>query len=209
VSLPGCLSVAVALCLAASNPAFTQTPATPSVSLGGTLQADYERVTVDAATRDRAFFRRLLLAVHIVATEDWTGEIQIDAAQSVLGDRLLVRDAYVRYVGLADRGLTITVGNQKMPFSRSALAPSGRRGLIERPVPGERPFGAPGRAIAVQMEGRHEEQRLLWAAALASALHGPDVLEIRVDGLADSRETWNDGILGAGRFEWHPLGPTR
>jgi hypothetical protein len=165
-------------------------------------------VAAGDVSRDRVFFRRLLLAVHVNEIADWIGEIQFDAASSILGDRLTVRDAYLRYIGFANRGLTVTIGNQKMPFSRSALAPSTRRGLIERSATGERPFGAPGRAIAVQVEGRHHSQRIQWATALASALHAPDVFEIRIDGLPDARDTWNEGVLAAGRIEWHPLGPT-
>jgi hypothetical protein len=121
---------------------------------------------------------------------------------------VVVRDAYLRYLGWTPRGLTVTIGNQKLPFSRAALISASRRGLIERTAPGERPFGTPGRALAVQIEGRHRSQHVQWAAALASALHGPDVAEIRIDGLAESKDTWNEGILGGGRVEWHPLGNT-
>jgi hypothetical protein len=130
-------------------------------------------------------------------------------APSVEGDRVVVRDAYLRYLGWTPRGLTVTIGNQKMPFSRTALVSATRRGLIERSAPGERAFGAPGRALAVQMEGRHQDQRVQWAAALASMLHAPNAAEIRLDGLPESRDTWNEGVLGAGRVEWHPLGNMR
>jgi len=176
------------------------------VTLTGVLQADYEAVTAAGNTRDRAFFRRLQLGVQIVAGKDWVGNIQLDAAQSVVGDRLIVRDAYLRYLGWAPHGLTVTIGNQKLPYSRAALVSASRRGFVERNAPGERPYGTPGRALAVQIEGRHGNQRVQWAGAIASALHGPDVAEIRIDGLPESRETWNEGVLGAGRVEWHPLG---
>ena len=208
----GRLTAAAALsALALVSPAVAQTPATPatpSVTIGGVIQADYEAVTVADTTRDRAFFRRLMLTVQVVATKDWTGQLQIDVAPSVQGDRVVVRDAYLRYLGWTAQGLTVTIGNQKLPFSRAALISASRRGLIERGAPGERPYGTPGRALAVQIDGRHQDQHVQWAAALASALHGPDVLEIRLDGLPESRETWNEGVLGAGRVEWHPLGNT-
>ena len=178
------------------------------MTVGGVIQADYEAATAADVTRDRAFFRRLMLIVQVVATKDWVGMMQIDAAAATLGDRVIVRDAYLRYLGWGARGLTVTIGNQKMPFSRFALTSATRRGLIERTAPGERPFGTPGRALAVQIEGRHRDQKVQWAAALASMLHGPDVAEIRFDGLAESRDTWNEGVLGGGRVEWHPLGNT-
>ena len=214
MSLAGRTAAAAAVCsaLVCVSPAGAQTSpppsTTPSVTVGGVIQADYETVTVADATRDRAFFRRLMLVVQIVATKDWTGQLQIDVAPSVLGDRVVVRDAYLRYLGWTPQGLTVTIGNQKLPFSRAALISASRRGLIERGAPGERPYGTPGRALAVQIEGRHHDQHVQWAAAVASALHGPDVAEIRIDGLAESRETWNEGVLGAGRVEWHPLGNT-
>ena len=213
MSLAGRTAAVAALfsALVCVSPAGAQTPppsTTPSVTVGGVIQADYEAVTIADATRDRAFFRRLMLVVQIVATKDWTGQMQIDVAPSVLGDRVVVRDAYLRYLGWTPQGLTVTIGNQKLPFSRAALISASRRGLIERGAPGERPYGTPGRALAVQIEGRHQDQHVQWAAAVASALHGPDVAEIRIDGLAESRETWNEGVLGAGRVEWHPLGNT-
>jgi hypothetical protein len=37
--------------------------------------------------------------VQVVAAKDWTGQIQIDAASSLLGDRVIVRDPYLRYLG--------------------------------------------------------------------------------------------------------------
>jgi phosphate-selective porin OprO and OprP len=209
VSFPGRYAVAAvvtALSVASGVLQAQAPPTTPSVTVGGVMQADYELVTAGDQTRDRAFFRRLLLMVQVVATKDWAGQIQFDAAPAVSGERLVVRDAYLRYLGWTDRGLTVTMGNQKMPFSRAALVSASRRGLIERGAPGERPFGAPGRALAVQIEGRHRDQRVQWAAAVASALHSPDVAEIRIDGLAEARETWNEGVLGSGRVEWHPLG---
>jgi phosphate-selective porin OprO/OprP len=178
------------------------------VRLGAYVQTQYDRVTLENTTADRVFFRRLVVSLQGNVIDDWSGETEVDFALAALGDRVIVKDAYLRYTGFDAQGLTITVGNQKMPFSRSVLAPSSRRGLVERPFTGERSFGAVGRAIAVQVEGRHAQHHIQWAAALASALHAPDALEIRIDGLADSRATWNEGVLTVGRFEWHPLGPT-
>ena len=104
--------------LACVSPAGAQTPppsTTPSVTVGGVIQADYEAVTIADATRDRAFFRRLMLVVQIVATKDWTGQMQIDVAPSVLGDRVVVRDAYLRYLGWTPQGLTVTIATRSSP----------------------------------------------------------------------------------------------
>jgi phosphate-selective porin OprO and OprP len=209
VTFPTRFSAGAALALAFScSPALAQPSPAPDVQLGAYVQVQYDRITIEELTADRVFFRRLVASLQGNVTDDWSGEVEVDLALAVQGDRVIVKDAYLRYSGFRAQGLTLTVGNQKMPFSRSVLAPSSRRGLIERPFTGERPFGAVGRAIAVQVEGRHSAQRIQWAAALASALHAPDAFEIRIDGLADSRATWNEGVLSVGRFEWHPRGPT-
>ena len=207
MTFPARFSAGAALVLAFSSPALAQSSPAP-VRLSAYVQAQYDRVTVESSTADRVFFRRLVVSLQGGVTDDWSGEVEVDFAAAVLGDRVIVKDAFLRYTGFDAQGLTITIGNQKMPFSRSVLAPSSRRGLVERPFTGERAFGAVGRAIAVQVEGRHAERHVQWAAALASALHAPDALEIRIDGLADSRATWNEGVLTVGRFEWQPLGPT-
>jgi phosphate-selective porin OprO and OprP len=206
VSFPGRFAVAAALAAACFVSPVHGQGAAPPLTFTGVVQADYEVLSNADNTRDRAFFRRLQLGVQVVATKDWVGNVQLDASQTVVGDRLIVRDAYLRYLGWTPQGLIVTIGNQKLPYSRAALVSATRRGFIERNAPGERPYGTPGRALAIQIEGRHRDQHVQWAGAIASALHGPDVAEVRIDGLAESRETWNEGFLGAGRVEWHPLG---
>jgi hypothetical protein len=189
------------------NPLYAQSPS-PPVTVSGLVQADYTVASSGATMRDRAYFRRLQFGLHVTPAEDWLGTMQVDVAPSTLGDRVIVRDAYVRYLGWSESGLTFTLGNQKPPFARGSLSSAARRGLIERPATGERLFGSPGRVLGAQIEGRHRDQHLQWAAAVAASYHAPDVFEIRLDGISESRDTWNEGVLSAGRFEWHPRGNT-
>jgi hypothetical protein len=142
----------------------------------------------------------------MILNDKWAGEIQVDFGPIALGERLIIRDAYLQYRGFQDHGVTITLGNQKTPFSRSLLASASRRSLVERPLTGDKTLGAPGRAIALRVDGRNHPGTFEWSGALASALHSPNAQFLRIDGLAESREDWNEGVLVSGRGEWHPLG---
>lgn len=138
---------------------------------------------------------------------DWSAEFQVDAGALVSGgDRVIVKNAHLQYRGWESRGLLLMIGNQKMPFSRSLLAPSARRGLIERPFAGDRSLGSPGRALALKVDGWHHGRTVYWSAALASSRQSPDAEEVRVDGTAEAGRGWNEGPLAGGRIELHPFG---
>jgi hypothetical protein len=184
----------------------TQNNGAPSFTFTGYAQPQFDHSAVEDATRDRVFFRRLVVGFQTEMSENWAGALQVDTGPTITGDRLHLRDAYLRYRGLAVHGITLTAGNQKVPFSRSVLESSQRRSLIERPFTGERAFGAPGRAFAVQADGRHSNQRVQWAASVASVFHAPDAAEIRFDGMTEAEGTWNHGVMTTGRAEWHPKG---
>jgi phosphate-selective porin OprO and OprP len=177
----------------------------------GFLQFQYDRLAADTdtpdvdASTDRVFFRRLVTGVEAPVAANWVAVLQMDFAPLAQGDRVEIRDAYVRYTGFSNRGLTITVGNQKTPFSRALLVSSSKRGLIERPFTGDRLFASPGRTIGVRIDGLNKHT-LLWSGAVTSALQAPNVNLLRIDGLALSQNDWNDGYLFTGRVEWHPLG---
>jgi hypothetical protein len=197
-------SVPVSTALAQSN--GTPTNGTRSFRITGYAQPQFDHNAVGDSTRDRVFFRRLVIGFQTEMSEDWAGALQVDLGPTINGDRLHLRDAYVRYRGLAGHGITFTAGNQKVPFSRSVLEASSRRSLVERPFTGERAFGAPGRAFGVQADGRHNNQRIQWAAAVSSVLHAPDAVEIRFDGVTEADDNWNRGVMTTGRMEWHPEG---
>ena len=199
------LLAAAALCAAWVPSAAAQTP-DHAVTVYGYGQAQYERVDDDEHARDRVFFRRLYVGARFVLGGEWSGTVLVDFTPSTSGDHPIVRDAYVRYSGWSQRGVTLTIGNQKTPFSQSVLGSSRSRSLIERPFTGERAYGAPGRAIAIQADGRHHGQELQWSGSLASVLHSPGAAEIRLDGLPDADDDWNEGVMATGRVEWHPLG---
>jgi phosphate-selective porin OprO and OprP len=186
--------------------AQTPTAGAPHVSFSGYVQPQYEVRSRDGETSDRALFRRLVLGVEATLPHAWSTQLQVDfgPVASNQDERLIVKDAYVRYA--AAHGITVTIGNQKMPFSRSLLASSSRRGLVERPVAGDRSLGSPGRAPGVFADGWHRGRTLHWTAGAAYSQQSPDPDEVRVDGPAEAYSDWNKGSLLAGRLELHPLG---
>lgn len=202
------MAMSMALAVAASARAQSDPPHR-SVRIGGYLQTQYDREgTDDGPAVDEVFFRRMVLTVRGQATPQWLATFQVDAASAVRGDRLTVKDAHLQYTGFGEHGITLTLGNQKMPFSRSLLTSSSRRSLVERPFTGDKAYGAPGRAIGMKVDGWSRGRTRYWSAAVASALHAPEADEIRVDGLPEASESWNQGVLAAGRVEWHPRGET-
>jgi phosphate-selective porin OprO and OprP len=207
---PAILAAAAAILISAATPGFGQnTPAAAStVKVGGYTQAQYELIARDGDTTDRVFFRRVMVALDAAPAPHWAARVQADLAPLTSGGNVILKDAYLRYTGLEGRGLTLTIGNQKPPFSRSLYVSSARRGLVERPYTGDRGFGSPGRIIAIKLDGRNAGDRVQWSGALGSALHAPDVDSLRLDSIAEAGADWNQGVVGIGRIEFHPFGAT-
>jgi hypothetical protein len=189
---------------------LAQAPAAPRVSFSGYVQPQYEVRTARGDTTDRTLFRRMFFTLDARPFDDWQGQFQVDAGRlASFGDRPVVKNAYVQYHGWQERGVTLTIGNQKPPFSRSLLASSSRRAFIERPFTGDRAYGSPGRAPLVKLEGSHADRRVSWAAAGGTSRQVLDEDEVRIDGPAEAGiEGTNEGPIAAARVEVHPLGDT-
>jgi phosphate-selective porin OprO and OprP len=185
--------------------AIAQTQPPPRLEFGGYVQTQYENTTEDGVTEDRVLFRRIMLDVTGRLIEGWLGRVQVDLAPATEGNGITVKDAWLRYTGFDDRGLSVMIGNQKLPYSRSVLTSSSRRGLVERLPVGDRAFGSPGRALSIKVDGRLDGD-LRWAVAVASVHHRPDADQIRLDGRAEAEDDWNQGPFVNGRIEWHPRG---
>lgn len=180
------------------------------LTIGGYLQAQYARADPAASeAADRVLFRRMVMTLQGSTTRHWLATFQLDFAPAAShGGRVVVKDANLQYVGFRDRGLTITAGNQKPPFSRSILTSSARRHLVERPFTGDRVLGSLGRALGVKVDGTHRSRRLFWSGEIGSSLHAPEANQVRTDGLAEAGSDWNEGVLLVGRLEMHPRGET-
>lgn len=189
--------------------ASAQTAAPPErrASLGGYAQVQHERIERADDARDRTFFRRLLLTINGQVAVDWFAAAQFDFGPTASnGSRVIVKDTYLQYRGWRDNGVTVTIGNQKTPFSRAILMSASRRGLVERPFTGDKAFGGPGRSISIRTDANGRRGAVRWSGAIASTLHAPDANEIRMDGLPEASSTWNEGPMVSGRVEVHPFG---
>ena len=187
---------------------LAQTPAPPRVSFSGYVQPQYDVRTADGDSVDRTLFRRMFFTLDARPFDNWVGQFQVDAGRLVsFGDRPVVKNAYIQYTGWQDRGVTVTIGNQKPPFSRSLLTSSSRRALIERSFTGDRVYGNPGRAPMVKFEGEHQDGHLYWAAAGGASRQVPDAEFVRIDGPAETGSAGvHEGPIASGRLEIFPLG---
>ena len=188
---------------------LAQAPVTeiPRGRLSGYAQPQYDVRTVNGETTDRTLFRRLVISLDASISENWKALVQVDAGPlASSGDRPVIKNAHVAYHGWRDRGLTFTLGNQKMPMSRGLLRSSMRRGAIERSFTEDRAFGAPGRALSVRLEGSHFNKRMYWMATAGDTRQVTNPDEIRIDGASEAGSRGNQGPIVGGRLEWHPLG---
>lgn len=205
-------SLGVLLVLLASwtGSAFAQAPPADAakVSVSGYIQPQWEVRTTDDGSRDRSRLRRAVVTLDVALGRNWQAELQTDLGPLTSdGDRVVVKNALIAYAGWeAQYGVVLTVGNQKIPFSRSVLASSSRRGLVERPFTGDRAYGSPGRALSIRADGWHRGKTIFWSAAVADTRHGTDLDELRLDGVAELGDDGLEGHLLAGRVEFHPFG---
>jgi phosphate-selective porin OprO and OprP len=205
------LLVILAVLTSAARPAIAQTPPAtddPKVALSGYIQPQLEIRAAGGATRDQALLRRAVVTLDITLTNNWQAEFQTDFGPLTDdSDRITVKNALIKYAGWEDtHGIVLTIGNQKIPFSRSTLGSSSRRGLVERPFTGDRGYGSPGRAISLRADGWHRNKTFFWSASVADTRHSGDPDELRIDGAAELGDDGMEGHLLGGRVEFHPLG---
>lgn len=176
------------------------------VTLGGTVEPEYLLQTADGdATTDHAFLRRLIIDTQATLSSSWTGVIQLDFGQSTI----TIRNALVQYTRWRPRGITLTIGNQKFPFSRSFLTSGTRRQNPERPFTGDRNYGTLNRVLGIRLDGANAGRRVQWSAALGSATQLVGARQVTFDTpAAHDTPTLTEGTVTAGRIEWHPLGET-
>jgi hypothetical protein len=193
-----------------ARPALAQTTpgGEPKVSISGYVQPQLDILQSGGRTRDQARLRRAVVTLDVEITSNWQAEFQTDLGPLTYdSDRITVKNALLRYAGWeASRGIVVSVGNQKMPFSRSVFGSSSRRSLVERPFTGDRAYGSPGRAISIRADGWHRDRTLFWSAAVADTRHSANAFELRIDGVAEIGDTGNEGHLLGARVELHPRG---
>lgn len=175
------------------------------VEIGGRIQFQYLNTNPDVgASTDEFFFRRLRPYIEGTVTKNWLAKFQFDLGKAEDGDEVAVKDAYMQYLGWANH--TVTIGNAKTPFSREFLASSKRQQLVERSFSGDHNYGSPDRQLGVRLDGSARDKKITYAFAVGSEDLDPDVRKLDFDSPANTSSDWNQGIVIAGRADFHPLG---
>ena len=177
------------------------------LSISGYLQPQYTRIDIASSEpQDTTVFRRMVLSFQATANKQWLGTVPVRPRAGHRGRSRGRQGRQPPVTGWKDRGVTITIGNQKPPFSRSLITSSARRSFVERPATGDRSLGSLGRALGIKTDFTNHARTLLVSGMIASALHAPGVNQIRTDGITEADSDWNQGILFVGRAEIQPLG---
>jgi phosphate-selective porin O/P len=176
------------------------------VALAGIVQPQVsaQEIGSDPAT-DRLLFRRLQAEVQVTASPSWSSDLQVDFGQSTVS----LKNAYVQYGGWRSRGLTLTAGHAKLPFSRSNLTSGAKRETAERPFTGDRNFGVPNRILGARLDGASDGRRVQWSGAVGLEQQIVNTRRITFDSpTASATPATTTGRIVAGRLEWHPWGET-
>ena len=169
------------------------------------IQIQYRALDRDGSpSRDRLFFRRLRPTIMGTLTPDWIGKFQADFGGALDGNELVVKDAWVRYLGFKDRGLLLTLGNQTSPFSREFNSSSERQQLVERTFVGDPNWGANNRMLGAKLEGTYPA--VSYKVSFGSAAIIPLADRLLFDTPVNGREDHNEGWLTATRLAVHPRG---
>ncbi len=175
------------------------------IEIGARIQLQYLRTDPDGdEATDTTFFRRLRPYIAGSVTENWWGKIQFDLGKSIDGNEVAIKDAYMQYKGW--KNMKLTIGNSKTPFSREFLASSKRQQTVERGFVGDHNFGTPDRQLGFKLEGNNDSKKVTWAFALGAEQHDPDVRKMDFDTPVNNAADWNEGIVIAGRIDFHPRG---
>jgi hypothetical protein len=175
------------------------------IELGGRIQLQYLRTEPDGGeARDQVFFRRLRPYIAGSVTENWSGKIQFDFGKSLDQDEVAVKDAYMQYKGWKNK--TLTIGNSKTPFSREFLTSSKRQQTVERGFVGDHNFGTPDRQLGLRLEGHSSSKKITYMVAAGGEHHDPDVRRMDFDTPVNNADDWNEGLVVAGRIDFHPMG---
>ncbi len=210
----GKLSVLLALCLV-TVALVAPTPAGAGITvfeegdkfveIGGRVQIQYLQTDFfGEGTRDQVFFRRLRPYISASVTKNWVGKIQFDFGKSIDGNEVAVKDAYMQYKGWKNK--TLTIGNAKTPFSREFLTSSKRQQTVERGFVGDHNFGTPDRQLGLRLDGQNDSKKITYSLAFGGEQHDPDATKLDFDSPANNSGDWNEGLVIAGRVDFHPKG---
>ncbi len=204
-ALAAACALAVTLAPAADAGVVVYEKDDKKIEIGGRIQLQYLRTDADGGeTRDQTFFRRLRPYIAGTVTKDWYGKIQFDFGKGVDSDEVAVKDAFMQYTGW--KNMKLTIGNSKTPFSREFLTSSKRQQTVERGFVGNHNFGTPDRQLGFKLEGQNDTKKITYALAAGAQHHDPDARRMDFDTPVNNKADWNEGLVLAGRVDFHPQG---
>lgn len=175
------------------------------VEIGFRVQFQYHRTDTDGGpSEDEFFFRRLRPYIEGTVTENWEGKLQFDLGKAEDTNEVAVKDAYMMYKGFEN--LELYIGNTNTPFSREMLTSSKKQHLVERTFTGDHNYGSPDRQLGFRLDGHNESNKIEYSVALGSESVDPDAARLDFDSPVNRNSDFNDGIVIAGRVDFHPLG---
>lgn len=175
------------------------------IEIGARVQVQYHMEDPDGGeSSDELFFRRLRPYIQGSVSKNWLAKVQFDVGKASGDNEVAIKDAWIRYTGWD--GLKLTIGNQKMPFSREFLTSSKRQQLVERTFVGDHNYGTPDRMIGFRLDGASDSKKVTWGIGLGAAELDPDEDKMDFDSGANHGSDWNEGVLVAGRVDFHPFG---
>ena len=175
------------------------------IEIGGRVQFQYlSEDPDDGDTEDTFFFRRLRPYIAGSVTENWDAKIQFDFGKADGSNEVAVKDAYMRYKGW--KNMQFYIGNTKSPFSREFNTSSKRQQLVERSFPGDHNYGVPDRQLGFKLDGQNESKKVTYGFAIGSESHDPSASKMDFDTPANQSSDWNEGVVVAGRIDFHPMG---
>ena len=131
------------------------------IEIGARVQVQYHMEDPDGGeSSDELFFRRLRPYIQGSVSKNWLAKVQFDVGKASGDNEVAIKDAWIRYTGWD--GLKLTIGNQKMPFSREFLTSSKRQQLVERTFVGDHNYGTPDRMIGFRLDGASDSKKVTW-----------------------------------------------
>jgi phosphate-selective porin OprO/OprP len=183
-----------------------------SLETGGKIQVQYFDADPDDPNHeDEWLLRRVrpFLLGHFAKSWRWKFELEVSSqvsAGTFNSNDLDVRDAFVRYEGFEREGTRLTLGNQKVPFSREFMGSSTHQPFVERSFAGSTKAGVPDRIPGVHFRSPSRSGKLvLWASA-GTAVHRQDTRGIPFESAVRAGSDLNHGWLAAARLDLRPTG---
>jgi hypothetical protein len=176
------------------------------LDLGIRAQIQYYHLSSGSLTEEKLYFRRLRPVLNATFSPRFKAEAEFDFGETVEGEPVEFKDIFLSYLGWEDRGITLSLGNEKAVFSRQLQSSSKSLTLVERGIVGIDDFGSLDRVLGLRLDVRQAQGRFQIAGSAGLASHLPDPAQMEFESPLNAREDANRGWSFSGRAELSPLG---